>query len=43
MSENINFAAITLEDCEDMYEKKRQIAVTANGKVIRFESEENDE
>lgn len=36
MNENINLAAVTLEDCIDMYEKKGQATLVSAGQVIGF-------
>lgn len=39
MKENINYAVVTLEDCEDMYEKRGQAVIVKAGNVIGFEKE----
>ncbi len=33
----MNYEEITIQDCLDMYEKKRQVAIIENGQVIAFE------
>ena len=35
-SENMNMAAVTLEDCIDMYEKKGKETVINDGAVVCF-------
>lgn len=39
MASEINQAAITVEDCLEMYEKKNMIAIIDNGQVIDFVKE----
>lgn len=41
MNENINFEAVTLEDCIDMYEKRGMVSVVSAGNVVCFTKEEN--
>lgn len=40
MSENINLAAVTLEDCIDMYEKRGKATLVSAGNVIGFFEEQ---
>lgn len=35
----MNLEAITIQDCLDMYEKKNQVAIINDGKVIGFITE----
>lgn len=41
MNENINFEAVTLEDCIDMYEKRGMVSVVSAGLVTGFAKEES--
>lgn len=34
---------ITIQDCLDMYEKKRQAVILENGQVVGFEEVKEDE
>lgn len=42
MNENINYAAVTLEDCIDMYEKRGRATVVSAGVVIGFAEDKED-
>lgn len=39
----MNYDAITIQDCLDMYEFMDKITIIENGQVIGFEREKNDE
>lgn len=39
----MNLDVITIQDCLDMYEKKGQVAIINDGKVVGFISEKDNE
>lgn len=39
----MNYEAITIQDCLDMYEKKNQATIINDGKVIGFIPEKDNE
>lgn len=39
----MNYDAITIQDCLDMYEFMDKITIIENGRVIGFEKERDDE
>lgn len=41
MNENINFEAVTLGDCIDMYEKRGMASVVSAGSLVGFAEEES--
>ena len=39
----MNIEKITIQDCLDMYEKKRQAVILENGQVVGFAKEQESE